>query len=162
MYHQAKLSGSCTYAVACVCAGSPNGCNQDALPFLLSFHLCKGFEWVIIFIFAKIGQAQIWVNISAAMAGATMFLDGVIDLVVLIMGFVNPASVASSMTIMDAVRTFVAYGFAAVGTLIQFNILETTKKHDGKKVTKLHEHGKAKRFNVFLKPPLNHILKVLT
>jgi len=128
----------------------------------LSFHLCKGFEWVIIFIFAKIGQAQIWVNVSAAMAGATMFLDGVIDLVVLIMGFVNPASVASSMTIMDAVRTFVAYGFAAVGTLIQFNILETTKKHDGKKVTKLHEHGKAKRFNVFLKPPLNHILKVLT
>jgi len=133
------------------------------VPYLVSFHLCKGFEWIIIFIFAKIGQAQIWVNLSAAMAGSSMLMNGLMDLVKLILGFVDPALIPATLIVLNSVQTFVAYGLAAIGAFVQYNILETKKKPggEGKTETKMRKYGEAKRFNAFLKRPISDMLWIL-
>lgn len=113
------------------------------------------------FVFAKVGQAL--VAVSAAMAGATMFMKGLVDLLMLILGAINPELIPVAVTALGSVRTFVGYGLAGVGALVQFFILETKKDpKTGKKETKVKAHGKAKACNVFLKPPLNHMLWLIS
>lgn len=144
-------------------AGSPAGCDPDSVPYMVSFHLTKGLAWLIIFIFAKLGQTKIWVSFSAAMVGATMFLDGFLDVLTLILGLVDPELIPDIVTAISSIRTFLGYGLAGLGAAIQFFITKTDKDpKTGKKVTKLHEAGKAKMFNIFLKPPLSHMLKCIT
>ena len=133
------------------------------MPYLVSFHLCKGLGWLIIFIFAKIGRSKIFVSFSAAMCGATMFMDGLLDVLALILGLVDPALIPDTIALINSVRTFVSYGLAAIGAIIQYFITYTKKDpKTGKNVTKLHDYGKAKRCNPFLKPPLSQMLKCIT
>ena len=102
--------------------GTPMGCDLNSVSFQAVFQLTLFGKWLIIVGSAYYGKKTI--NFSTATAGGTMIVKGTIDLVKAIGFQVSPESSISIIAVITPSRTWVTYGVAILGFLIQRKLLE--------------------------------------
>lgn len=104
--------------------GEPQGCDLNSVEFQVSFQLSKTLFWAITAGMMYIGKKV--TIVSVAMTGSSMVMKGLIDLITNVMTIAMPDLAAEILGVLTPIRTFIGYGLAGVGVVIQLHILQKT------------------------------------
>lgn len=117
--------------------GTPTGCELNSWEFQMVFQLTLLMKWCIIATSAYYGKKTM--NFSTSTAGATMIVKGVIDLAKAVGFQVAPEIAGPVVAVVTPVRTWVTYGVAVGGFLLQRKLITLTEeppKEEGGEPTK--------------------------
>ena len=102
--------------------GEPLNCELTSSEFQIAFQLTKALFWIITMMSAAMGKHV--TTVALCMTGSAMLMNGIIDLTKRISIVAMPDDASAITLAIEPVRVFVGYGLAAVGVLIQRQIME--------------------------------------
>lgn len=149
--------------------GRPLGCDLHSTEFQVAFQCSRLVFWLITAAMAYIGKKV--TNISIAMTGASMLMKGLMDLIQRIAVITMPDQATSILSLISPLRTFIGYGIAGVGVMVQLAILKETTVEINKKPVKrfalrsndeVRARPGGKFFVCFLNPIVRMIIVPLT
>ena len=102
--------------------GEPLDCDLNSSEFQVAFQLTKALVWISTLGTAIVGKHV--TTLALCMTGSTMLINGVVDLTKRICIIAMPDDAETITLTVEPIRAFVGYGLAAVGVLVQRQIVK--------------------------------------